>query len=115
MKTTLTIILLAATANAGTLDVIREVETRPGTEARRVNPYQIERIWWEDACRIGKVDWPYAWRNRPERVDYLAECWWRHYDLWTFEERVRSWNGGPRYGSETDEYYRLCLGVKGSE
>ena len=104
-------ILLALPSLAGEpdqrlLDAMRRVESggndrAVGDSGRSHGPYQIQRGYWNEACRYGGARWPYdrcVWdRQRSEQV---IRWYWQKYGATTDQERARIHNGGPAGGHE---------------
>ena len=87
-------------------DAIRKVESggkirAVGDNGRSLGPYQISRGYWEDACRYGRLNWPYKkWVWDPQRCEKVMRMYWRRYGATTDQQRARMHNGGP--GAEKD-------------
>jgi len=98
-------LLIVAEAAAGEhrqlFDALRRVESGNNPEAvgdggRARGPYQIRRIYWEDACRYGKLDWSYEENvEDPRRCEKVMRLYWKKYGARTDEQRARLHNGGP--------------------
>jgi hypothetical protein len=82
-------------------DAMRRVESGDNPDAvgdggRARGPYQIQRIYWEDACRYGKLDWSYdASVEDARRCEQVMRLYWKKYGARSDEERARLHNGGP--------------------
>jgi len=85
---------------------VRQVESAGndrmvGDAGRSRGPYQIQRVYWADACAYGKVKWDYntfVWsRQRSEQV--MRWYWQRHcpraYAARDWKTMARIHNGGP--------------------
>ncbi len=72
-----------------------------GDGGKSRGPYQIGRAYWKDGCEYGGVlghpEWDYdlfVW-SRP-KVEQVMKWYWRRYKAFTWEQKARMHNGGPK-------------------
>lgn len=96
------------------LDAIRQVESGGndraiGDSCRSRGAFQIQRAYWQEAARHGRVSWDYSrWVWDRQKSEQIV-CWyWQKYGATTDEARARIHNGGPRGVSKkaTEAYWQ---------
>lgn len=95
---------------ANLFDAIRQVESSNGKKligdgGASLGPYQISKIYWQDACEYGGLKWDYnkyVW-SKPH-CEKIMTLYWQRYGAKTFEDCARLHNGGPSKRG-TDKYW----------
>ncbi len=84
------------------LDAIREVESggddyAVGDFGKSLGAYQIGKLYWQDACEYGRVDWDYrtfVWSRL--HAEQVMRWYWQRYDARTDRQKAAFHIAGPR-------------------
>jgi hypothetical protein len=103
-----------------------------GDHGKAIGPFQVHCAYWQDACRIMHVQWPYEQARQYSRAEKAVCAYLTHYQalfasknqalqqsaaklsISLTEQFCRIHNGGPRAceasrAHKTDKYWSKCL------